>query len=181
MHWTFFRSAAATAISHQVTITTTTEPASAPTTVEAPAPASNAAAHPTPSNIVVDPLTTEKSLLADVDSSPSHAATTASISAINSAPTFNTPDVVQPVFPVTDVKPTSDDVVMSDPPSAAQKPQNDENLPAWLVPMIKYLRGVATDIAWQNLVTEFVEFEKGCPPTGLSLLFPFPPKLKLTI
>jgi hypothetical protein len=88
---------------------------------------------------------------------------------------------VQPVFPVTDVKPTSDDVVMSDPPSAAQKPQNDENLPAWLVPMIKYLRGVATDIAWQNLVTEFVEFEKGRPPTGVSLLFPFPPKLKLTI
>ena len=159
----------------------TTKPASAPTTVEAPVPASDAAAHPTPSNIVVDPLTTEKSSLTNVNSSPSHIATMASISAINSAPTFNTPDVVQPVFPVTDVRPTSDNVVMSDPPSAAQKPQNDKNLPAWLVPMIKYLCGVATDIAWQNLVTEFVEFEKGGPPTGVSLLFPFPPKLKLMI
>jgi len=49
----------------------------------------------------------------------------------------------------------------------AQKPQNDKNLPPWLTVMIKYLRGVAEDTLWQNLVTEFVKFEKGGPPNGV--------------
>ena len=56
---------------------------------------------------------------------------------------------------------------MGDEPTATQKPINDENLPPWLLPMIKYLRGVAVDTAWQNLVMEFIEFEKGSPPAGV--------------
>ncbi|KIM35207.1 hypothetical protein M413DRAFT_20789 [Hebeloma cylindrosporum] len=51
-------------------------------------------------------------------------------------------------------------------PTTAQKPINDENLPPWLVPMIKYLHGVAVETTWQDLVTEFVKFERGGPPTG---------------
>jgi hypothetical protein len=81
---------------------------------------------------------------------------------------------------------TNDDVVMGDAASAdtlAQKPQDDENLPSWLVVMIKYLRGVAEDTVWQNLVTEFVKFEKGGPPNGVSsfIIFYSSGKLKLTI
>ena len=65
----------------------------------------------------------------------------------------------------------NDDVLMGDLSPLVQKPQNDINLPPWLVPMIKYLHGVATDTAWQNLVTEFVKFEKGDPPTGVTFFF----------
>jgi hypothetical protein len=47
-------------------------------------------------------------------------------------------------------------------------PQNDEDLPPWLTPTIKYLRSVSEENAWQNVVTEFVAFEKSGPPTGVS-------------
>lgn len=118
----------------------------------------------------------------------SHGSPTASISMIRPAspPPSDAPGVAA-TPPITDIRLASepmavgreqlnqnkgnDDVVMSDPPSLVQKPQNDVNLPPWLVPMIGYLRGVATDTAWQNLVTEFVEFEKGDPPSGVSILF----------
>jgi len=38
--------------------------------------------------------------------------------------------------------------------------------------MIGYLRRVSEDVAWQELVTEFVNFEKCGPPHGISLLGP---------
>jgi hypothetical protein len=51
------------------------------------------------------------------------------------------------------------DVIMAD----------DTNLPVYLTGMIGYLRGVATDRAWQDLVTRFVAFEKtGRPTNGVS-------------
>ena len=93
-------------------------------------------------------------------------------------------DAVQPVVPIAHVELTdisvstdrqmgaNDDMVMRDGPAKMKKPTNDENLPPWLLPMIKYLCGVAVDTAWQNLITEFVEFEKGSPPAGVcSFLF----------
>jgi hypothetical protein len=57
---------------------------------------------------------------------------------------------------------------MGDAAAPAQKPQDDENLPPWLAAKIKYLREVADDTVWQNLVTDFVDFEKGGPPNGVS-------------
>ena len=48
---------------------------------------------------------------------------------------------------------------------------NDTNLPAYLNGMIGYLRGVAPDGAWQDLVTNFVAFEKsGHAGIGVSAL-----------
>jgi len=63
----------------------------------------------------------------------------------------------------------SNDVTMED-SSPPPKPHNDEDLPPWLAQMISYLRDVAEDTPWQDLVTGFVEFEKGRPPIGVSLL-----------
>ena len=63
---------------------------------------------------------------------------------------------------------TTNDVVMGDAAAPAQKPQDDENLPPWLAAKIKYLREVTDDTVWQNLVTDFVDFEKGGPPNGVS-------------
>ena len=212
MNDTDISSCSASTVSHEVTLMST-QPA--PITVEAPEAASDAAAHPTPTAVLVDTQAAiEKSspaagvTIQDVDSSPSHAdlKTTASIPATNSTPIYDTPEAVQAMPPITNTGLASSDVVMSDshgvaqkpqndepatsasisgkqpsqekvnddvvmtsPPSMVQKPQNDENMPPWLIPMIKYLHGVATDVAWQNLVTEFVEFEKGGPPTGVSL------------
>jgi hypothetical protein len=69
---------------------------------------------------------------------------------------------------------TSDkDVAMSDAAagtSPSSKPRDDTDLPAWLLQMIKYLCDVAEDVPWQNLVTEFVAFEKQGPPNGVSSL-----------
>jgi len=44
----------------------------------------------------------------------------------------------------------------------------DENIPSWLTPMIGYLRSLLEDVAWQTLVTEFIDFEKRGPPHGVS-------------
>ena len=63
---------------------------------------------------------------------------------------------------------TTNDVVMGDAAAPAQKPQDDKNLPPWLAAKIEYLRGVTDDAVWQNLVTDFVDFEKGGPPNGVS-------------
>ena len=63
---------------------------------------------------------------------------------------------------------TTNDVVMGDVAAPAQKPQDDENLPPWLAAKINYLRGVTDDPVWQNLVTDFVDFEKAGPPNGVS-------------
>lgn len=46
--------------------------------------------------------------------------------------------------------------------------ENDEDLPPWLAQTIVYLRQVSVDRAWQDLVTEFVEFEKAGPPIGVT-------------
>jgi hypothetical protein len=162
----------------------------APSTVLLDTRATSDAACPTPSAALLSTQApTEKSLptVGVIQSSPSHANPIASISAINPAPSYVTPHTVLATPAITDIglasEPTAvggeqptqdkgnDDMVMSDAPSLVQKPQKDENLPPWLVPMIKYLREVATDTAWQNLVTEFVEFEKGDPPTGVSFFF----------
>lgn len=152
----------------------------APSTVEAPQATSDAAACPTsPSTVLLDTQTpTEKSSPnVVIQFSPSHADPTASMSDA-------APHAVLATPPITEIglasEPTAvggeqpnqdkgtDDAVMSDSSSLVQEPQNDVNLPPWLVPMIEYLRGVATDTAWQTLVTEFVKFEKGDPPTGVS-------------
>jgi hypothetical protein len=46
---------------------------------------------------------------------------------------------------------------------------DDSNLPTYLTGMIGYLRTVAVDRAWQDLVTNFVAFEKiGRPANGVS-------------
>lgn len=66
------------------------------------------------------------------------------------------------------------DIVMGNPEphlSELYLPQNDNNLPAWLTQTIKYLRSVSEEISWQNLVTEFIAFEKSGPPQGVSQVF----------
>jgi len=177
----------ASTVSQEVTLTTT-QPA--PTTVEAPQAVSDAAAHPTPSTIPLDtqaPTEKPSPTVGVIQSSPSHADSTGSISAINpaSAISYAAPDAALATPPTgLSSEPTAvggeqlnqdlkgnDDVVMRDSPSLVQKPHNNVNLPPWLIPMIKYLCGVAMDTAWQNLVTEFVEFEKGDPPTRVSFFF----------
>ena len=69
-----------------------------------------------------------------------------------------------------------EDVIMEDTilgVSTSVEFQNDKDLPAWLnrLGMIGYLRGVTEDMAWQNLVTHFVAFEKQQPPIGVSSPF----------
>ena len=174
--------------------------------LEAPQTMSDAAACSTPSTVLLDSQTpAEKSSPTDgvIQPSPSHTGHTALISAVNpaSAPSYNAPDAVLAIPPMTDIRlateptaaagnptavggkptavggkqPTQDkgnnDVLMSDSSPLVQKPQNDVNLPPWLIPMIKYLHGVTMDTAWQNLVMEFIKFEKGDPPTRVSFFF----------
>ena len=55
--------------------------------------------------------------------------------------------------------------------SRLQENQNDEELPLWLNPMMGYLHGLTEDMAWQNLVTNFLAFERLQPPSGVSPLF----------
>jgi hypothetical protein len=62
------------------------------------------------------------------------------------------------------------DVVLRDTTSTSSQLRNDEEVPVWLSQMIAYLRGVSEDVAWQELVTEFVDFERRGPPHGVSLL-----------
>lgn len=62
--------------------------------------------------------------------------------------------------------------VTQDTTSTSSQLRNDDGLPVWLSQMIGYLRGVSEDIAWQELVTEFVDFERRGPPHGVSLLGP---------
>ena len=57
--------------------------------------------------------------------------------------------------------------------SPSPKSQNDDNLPTWLTQVIKYLRDVAEDTAWQDLVTEFVDFERHDPRNGVSFTVSF--------
>ena len=44
----------------------------------------------------------------------------------------------------------------------------DEDIPLWLTLMIGYLCGLSEDVAGQTLVTEFLDFEKGRLPHGVS-------------
>ncbi|KIJ91185.1 hypothetical protein K443DRAFT_135548 [Laccaria amethystina LaAM-08-1] len=150
---------AVSAVSQEVTLTTTKL---APTTVEAPQATSDTAARPAPSTVLLNTQTpAEKSspTVGVIHSSPSHADPTASISAINpaSAPSYDAPDAALAKPPITDIGLASeltavggeqphqdkgnDDVVMSNSPPLVQKPQNDVNMPPWLIPMINYLRG----------------------------------------
>jgi len=64
---------------------------------------------------------------------------------------------------------TSDELLGETPASA-----NDKGLPPWLGEMIEYLRGVSAIRAWQDLVTDYVEFEKGGPPNGVTFKLPSP-------
>ena len=66
----------------------------------------------------------------------------------------------------------ADTATNSIPPDVAlaketQALEKDDSLPPWLVQTIGYLRGVSEDQAWQDLVTEFVQFEKSGPPIGV--------------
>jgi hypothetical protein len=74
---------------------------------------------------------------------------------------------------IADCEKQDDDVVMGNPKldgSLLCFPQNDDNLPPWLTHIIKYLRGISEESAWQNLVTVFVMFENSGPPAGVSPL-----------
>lgn len=80
------------------------------------------------------------------------------------------PSLTETVISATPQLEISGDVVMENATSSASVspgPLNDEGLPAWLTPMIAYLRGVSDDGAWQSLVTRFVNFEKCRPPLGV--------------
>lgn len=93
------------------------------------------------------------------------------------------PKILQPAPPVEtsaafdcigDSEKQDDDIVMGNPEPLLSEPclpQNDNNLPAWLTQTIKYLRSVSEENSWQNLVTEFVTFEKSGPPPGVSQVF----------
>lgn len=56
------------------------------------------------------------------------------------------------------------------PPVDPQGEDIDKDLPTWLSRMIVYLREVAPDEPWQNLVSEFVQFEQSEPPNGVRFL-----------
>jgi len=62
------------------------------------------------------------------------------------------------------------DVVMQQTTSTSSQLRNDNDLPVWLSLMITYLRRVSEDVAWQGLVTEFVDFERRGPSSGVSFL-----------
>ena len=64
----------------------------------------------------------------------------------------------------------NNDVVMDDEHSEISTSPEDD-LPPWLVPMIRYLREVTEDIAWRNLVNMFLMFERQRPPNGVSSHF----------
>ena len=162
-------------ISSAQAATATTTPTPVPTNSLIPPAASNTAGLPTPSTVVSD---TEKSLSVVVVTNgnvmSSYAKTT-----ITPADTNDTLNAVRPTVPITHVELTDisistdrqmgadDDMVMWDGPAAMKQPTNDENLPLWLLPMIKYLRRVAVDTTWQNLIMKFIEFEKGSLPAGV--------------
>jgi len=58
------------------------------------------------------------------------------------------------------------DVMTGNYPSSGHRV--DEDVPSWLTLMIGYLCGLSEDVAWQTLVTEFINFEKRRPPHGVS-------------
>jgi len=86
-------------------------------------------------------------------------------------------DVAQPSIssPQSNLESISqNDIAMCDGTSEAtppNSPRNNEDLLAWLVPMIGYLHSISEDTAWQDLVMEFVKFEKSKPPAGVSFCF----------
>jgi hypothetical protein len=64
-----------------------------------------------------------------------------------------------------------DNVTMKDATSrisTSLKPHNDQDLPPWLESTIGYLCGLTEDMAWQNLVTYFIVFERQKPTNGVS-------------
>jgi hypothetical protein len=69
------------------------------------------------------------------------------------------------------VSKSGDNEVVMDDESSEVSTSPEEGLPPWLVPMIGYLRGLTEDVAWQNLVTTFITFERQHPPNGVSSLF----------
>ena len=56
------------------------------------------------------------------------------------------------------------------PPLPSPRDVKNDDVPPWLVPMIGYLRGLTEDGAWQNLVTNFLAFERFQPPCGVCFL-----------
>jgi hypothetical protein len=78
------------------------------------------------------------------------------------------PSISSNISPESTEERADDDVVMGDASLPPHRPQIDEDLPPWLASIIQYLRGVAEDVAWQDLVTAFVKFEKRGPPNGVS-------------
>ena len=81
-------------------------------------------------------------------------------------------EVVKSPHPIIPTQSPSNDVDMR-PVALSLKPKDDDNLPLWLALMIDYLRGVSEDVAWPDLVTEFVDFKKHYPLNGVSLSISF--------
>jgi hypothetical protein len=119
------------------------------------------------------PLTSTDSGIPNPVIEPAASSTTADLTLLG-------PQTIQPAASVSlstafdgiaDCEKQDDDVVMGNPDfnrSELCLPQNDNDLPPWLTLTIKYLRRVSELNAWQNLVTEFITFEKSGPPAGVS-------------
>jgi hypothetical protein len=133
------------------------------------------------------PITPDKAVVITSDGSAMDSAIDST-----SAHTMSSPETADPP-PITlpgaaDATPSnallSNDVVMSDVGSGSSpqlKDLDDGILPQWFTPIFDYLRGVAQDTAWQELVTEFLIFEKSGPAIGVSLFSFFYSRMKLTV
>ena len=149
---------------------------SAPTTIHVPALAATGTVP------VIDQASLSQSTSADINQSPpSHTDSQPNPSDIHtdSAPsndlvyTSNTSDPLR-LKAIEDG--TTDDVTMRPMTTAVSplpKSRNDDNLPTWLSKMVEYLHDVAEDTAWQDLVTEFFDFERHSLPNGVSFTASF--------
>ena len=128
--------------------------------------------------IATTPDVANNNTIENLSASPALSVTIATDPTLDVAKNINENLSASPESPALSVKIATNpslDVVMQDATSktlASLDPQNDNNLPLWLAQMIAYLRGVSEDVAWQDLVTAFVAFEKCGPPHGVSKKFP---------
>lgn len=143
---------------------------------ESPAPTNDASSYPQPFSGQETPATSAKALTDNPEILSVSNVLHVDPTPVNVSPRVNV-DVAQPSIsaPQPDLDHTPyNDVAMRDSIFEATRsniPRNDDDLPTWLDPMVGYLRSVAEDTAWQDLVTEFFEFEKSKPPAGVSFHF----------
>lgn len=142
---------------------------------ESPAPIDGASSHPQPLSVQDTPTSTKANvnnleILPDVlHVNPTSTNVSSSINIDVAQPSISSPQPDSEASAQNDV--AMRDGTSGDTPSNIPgngEAGNDEDLPGWLVPMMGYLRSVAEDTAWQDLVTEFVKFEKSKPPPGVS-------------